>query len=59
MMSCRSVRPTGPGTAEPTPLLSELGFTSAQSYGAWLDTLSPEQIDVHLSDCLAIIEAAE
>jgi len=49
----------GPGTAQPSPLLNELGFTSSKSYCEWLDTLTPDQLEVHLSDCLAIIQAAE
>ena len=49
----------GSGSAQPTPLLNELGFSCAESYCCWLETLTPEQVERHLEDCLELIQLAE
>ena len=49
----------GPGTLPPTPLLRELGFFCVDEYCQWLETLSEDQVIDHISDCIAIIQAAE
>jgi hypothetical protein len=48
-----------PGAESPNPLLSEFGFSNSEDYSAWLETLTPAQLEAHLSDCLEIIRHAE
>ena len=49
----------GPGTAQPNPLLNELGFTSVETYLAWLESLTPAQLEAHIAVCIEIINDAE